>query len=442
MSILLDLLGVLAIIALTAGTYVCVAAEFSLTALERSTVDAHLHQVGDRRAHKVKQAHSTLSFQLSGAQVGITITTLLTGYIAQPVIADLIRPGIQAAGLPAGAAGGISLGIALGLATVLSMVFGELVPKNLAIARPLETARQVAGLLNGFSQAFRWLIGGMNSSANWILRRLGIEPAEELRSARSPQELGSLVRSSAQQGTLDAGTATLLGRSLRFGERTADELMTPRMRVEALREHASVQDLVGAARRTGHSRFPVYGTDLDDILGVMHVKQAFVVPPDKRAATVVGSLALPVPTVPTSLDGDVLLDRLRASGLQFAVVVDEYGGTAGIVTLEDLIEEIVGDVRDEHDRMEVSQVRPLGERSWLISGLLRADELAEATGFVVPDGDYETVAGLVLARLGRIPEAGDAIEVDGSRMTVTRMDNHRIDELQLTRPAPADEEAH
>jgi len=240
------------------------------------------------------------------------------------------------------------------------------------------------------------------------------------------------VRSSAEQGSLDEGTATLLDRSLRFGERTAEELMTPRVRVEALRADASVLELVALARRSGFSRFPVHGSDLDEVRGAVHVKQAFAVPADQRAATRVGSLARSVPTVPTSLDGDALLDRLRGQGLQVAVVVDEYGGTAGIVTLEDLVEEIVGDVRDEHDRMEVAQVRPLGEASWMISGLLRDDELAEATGFTMPEGDYETVAGLVLDRLGRIPDIGDEVELDGWRLAVMRMDRHRVADLRLT----------
>ncbi|MCA1676832.1 MAG: hemolysin family protein, partial [Actinobacteria bacterium] len=376
----------------------------------------------------------------SGAQVGITITTLLTGYLAEPAIGELIRPALEATGLPAAAAGAVSIGLALALATALSMVVGELVPKNLAITRPLQTARQVAGILNAFSTVFRWLIEGLNGSANWVVRRLGVEPAEDLRSARSPEELGSLVRSSAQRGTLDQGTATLLYRSLRFGERTAEELMTPRVQVEALRAEESVLDLVDAARRTGFSRLPVYGSDLDNTLGAVHVKQAFVVPADKRSHTTVGSLTMSVPTVPSSLDGDALLDRLRASGLQFAIVVDEYGGTAGIVTLEDVVEEIVGDVRDEHDRMEISQVRQLGERTWLISGLLRADELADATGFAMPEGDYETVAGLVLARLGRIPDVGDEIEVAGWQLVVMRMEGHRIAELRLTRTDWADQE--
>ncbi|MGH3823527.1 MAG: hemolysin family protein, partial [Pseudonocardiaceae bacterium] len=246
--------GLIGLAALTAGTFVFVAGEFALTALERSTVDAHVQQVGDRRARQVRHAHRTLSFQLSGAQVGITLTTLLTGYLAQPAIAELIRPGVYAIGLPDSAVSGVSLGVGLALATTLSMVFGELIPQNLAISRPLQTARQVAGVLNAFSIAFRWLISALNGTANWIVRRLGMEPVEDLRSARSPQELGSLVRSSAEHGTLDEGTATLLDRSLRFGERTADELMTPRVQVQALRADEPVLALVEAARRSGFSR--------------------------------------------------------------------------------------------------------------------------------------------------------------------------------------------
>ncbi|GAA4036789.1 hemolysin family protein [Allokutzneria multivorans] len=433
-DVLFSLIGLAVVVLLTLGTAVFVAAEFSLTALERSQVDSHVHLVKDRRAHTVQKAHRTLSFQLSGAQLGITITTLVTGYLAEPALASLITPGLVGLGLSESTAAGISLAIALLAATSLSMIFGELVPKNLAIARPLGTARMVAGLQAGFSSAFRWLITWLNGSANWIVRRFGVEPAEELRSARSPHELGSLVRSSAAGGTIDQGTATLLDRSLRFGERNAEELMTPRVRVEALRADATVLDLVEVALRTGFSRFPVHTGDLDEIQGVVHVKQAFGVPREERATTRVVALCRPVPTVPETLEGDALLDRLRGSGLQTAVVVDEYGGTAGLVTLEDLVEEIVGDVRDEHDRNEIAPVRPLGKLSWVVSGLLRLDEVNEATGLRVPDDEYyETIAGFVLYRLGRIPSVNDEVRYDGWRLTVLRMDRHRIAELRVSR---------
>ncbi|MCP2246661.1 hemolysin family protein [Lentzea aerocolonigenes] len=430
-GILLSVLGLLAVVALTAGTFIAVAAEFSLTALERSTVERHVAEVGDAKARTIDRAHRTLSFQLSGAQLAITLTTLITGYIAEPAIASLIEPGLTAAGVPHAFAVGLSLALALAIATALSMVFGELVPKNLAIAKPLETARGVVSFQAAFSTVFRWLINWMNNSANWLVRRFGVEPVEELASARSPEELGALVRTSAEHGTLDQGTAVLLDRSLRFGDRTAGELMTPRVRVEALRADATVADLVLKARETGFSRFPVHDGSLDDVRGMVHVKQAFAVPSALRGSTPLSAVTRPVHSVPETLEGDALLDRLRASGLQAALVVDEYGGTAGLVTLEDVVEEIVGDVRDEHDRGETPPVRSLGKDSWLVSGLLRDDEVAEATGFHMPEGDYETLAGLVLARLGRIPDVGDEIRVDGWRVTVMRMDRHRVAELRV-----------
>jgi CBS domain containing-hemolysin-like protein len=436
-GLLFDVISVLAVVVLTALAAVFVAAEYSLTTLDHLQVDAHVREVGDRRAQRVQQAQRSLSFQLSGAQLGITITTLATGYLAEPAIAGLLRPVLETIRLSAGAAEVVGYVLALLLSTTLSVVFGELVPKNLAIARPLPTGRAVAGFQTRFSVVFRWFINALNGSANWVVRRLGVEPAEELRSARSPEELGSLVRSSAQQGTLDPGTATLLDRSLRFGDRTADELMTPRVKVESLRTDATVLDLVDASRRTGYSRFPVHDGDLDDARGVVHVKQAFALPVAQRSRTRVSALLRPVPTVPETLPADALLDRLRDSGLQTALVVDEYGGIAGLVTLEDLIEEIVGDVRDEHDRREAPPVRSLGRDSWLVSGLLRADEVHEATGFQMPEGEYETVAGMLVARLGQIPRVGDEARVDGWRVTVMRMDRHRAAELRLFRmPGP------
>ncbi|WP_020659384.1 hemolysin family protein [Amycolatopsis benzoatilytica] len=429
--VLLSVLGVLLFLLLTIGTGLAVAAEFSLTALERSIVDADVRQVGDRRSRTVQKAHRTLSFQLSGAQVAITLTTLITGFLAEPLIGDLVRPLLDAIGLPASAAAWVAVAVALVLATFLSMILGEMVPKNIAIARPLPTARAVSGYHSRFSALFRWLITLMNNSANFLVRKFGVEPQEELRSARSPQELGSIVRSSAESGKLDTSTAELLDRSLRFGDRTAEELMTPRVQVESLTVNDTIEDLIDISRRTGFSRFPVYTEDLDDVQGAVHVKQAFAVPAAERANTKIRSAMRPVPTVPESLPGDDLLNRLRDSRYQLAIVVDEYGGTAGLVTLEDVVEEIIGDVRDEHDEREAPAAQQLGADRWLVSGQLRADEVREVTGFRMPEGDYETIAGLILERLGRIPAEGDAVEVDGWRLTVTSMDRHRIAEVQV-----------
>ncbi|CAM3122802.1 hemolysin family protein [Saccharomonospora xinjiangensis] len=433
MDILLTVLGVLFVLLLTVGTGLAVAAEFSLTTLERSTVESNVRQVGDKRSKTVLKAHRTLSFQLSGAQVAITLTTLVTGYVAEPLLGRIVRPVLTAVGVPESAAAGASLIVAMLLATSLSMIIGEMVPKNLAVALPLKTARAVSGYHTRFSNLFRWLINLMNNSANWVVRKFGIEPQEELRSARSPQELGSIVRASAETGTLDMSTAQLLDRSLRFGDRTAGELMTPRVRLEALHIDDTVADMVVLARRTGRSRFPVYREDLDDIQGTVHVKQAFTVPGSERASTTVGSLMRPMPTVPESLPGDAVLDRLRDSRFQLAIVVDEYGGTAGLVTLEDVVEEIVGDVRDEHDVREEPASQQLTPDSWVVSGQLRDDEVLDATGFRMPEGDYETIAGLLLDRLGEIPEVGATLDVEGWQLEVTSMDRHRIAEVTVRR---------
>ncbi|MGX9214844.1 hemolysin family protein [Mycobacteroides abscessus subsp. abscessus] len=445
MTVLLTGLSLLAFVALTAGTALFVAAEFSLTALERSGIEARA-KTGDSRDRLVKRAHSTLSFQLSGAQLGITITTLVTGYLAEPVIARLLSQLFGYTGIAVSSA--ISLALALIIATSISMIFGELVPKNFALARPVWTSRATSGPMVLFSAVFAFAIRALNGTANWVLRRMGIEPAEELRSARSPQELGSLVRTSARSGALDETTAVLVDRSLRFGSRTAEELMTPRTEIESLEATDTVADLVTIAVETGFSRFPITEGDLDATIGIVHVKQVFEVPRDRRATTTLASLARSVAVVPSTLDGDAVMEQVRANGMQTALVVDEYGGTAGLVTVEDMIEEIVGDVRDEHDDATPDVVSSGG--GWVVSGLLRIDEVAAATGYRAPEGEYETIGGLVLQELGHIPTVGETVELTAVvpdhplaelprwRARVAGMDGRRIDQIELTELTDAD----
>jgi CBS domain containing-hemolysin-like protein len=432
---------VLAIAALTFANAVFVAAEFSLTALDRITVEANARR-GGRRDRLIQRAQNALSFQLSGAQLGISMTTLATGYLTEPLVADLPHPWFDALGMSERVADGIMAFLAILIVTSVSMVFGELVPKYLAVARPLSSARVVVAFQMVFSLALTPAIRLTNGVANWIVRQLGIEPAEELRSARSPQELLSLVRSSARSGALDPTTAALVRRSLQFGTLTAEELMTPRSKIEALQTDDTVADLVGAAAESGFSRFPIVDGDLDETLGIVHVKQVFGIPRADRARTLLTTLVQPVPVVPSTLDGDAVLAEIRASSLQTVMVVDEYGGTAGMVTLEDLIEEIVGDVRDEHDDATPDVVA--AGNGWRVSGLLRIDEVAAATGYRAPEGTYETIGGLVLREIGHIPVAGEtavlpALDGDGLpdddvcwQATVVRMDGRRIDLLELT----------
>jgi CBS domain containing-hemolysin-like protein len=282
-----------------------------------------------------------------------------------------------------------------------------------------------------FAVVAKPLIAVLNGSANLFLRSLGITPQEELSSARTPQELASLVRRSAEAGTLDEGTARLLTRTLGFGEQTAADVMSPRARATAIERTATAEDVVRLARRTGHSRFPVTGEDWDDIDGIVHVKRAIAVPHDRRPDVPVSALMVPPLLVPETIRLDPLLLLLREAGLQLAVVVDEYGGTAGVVTLEDVVEEIVGEVSDEHDRFRTTG-REMTDGSWTVPGLWRPDEVRERIGAPVPDGPaYETTGGYAMAALGRVPVVGDVVELPGWRVSVLAMDGMRVDRLRF-----------
>jgi CBS domain containing-hemolysin-like protein len=318
-----------------------------------------------------------------------------------------------------------------------------LVPKNAALARPMRAALATAAPLRTFSKLFRWLIAALNGSANWLVRRIGIEPQEELASARSPEELGLLAAISARAGALPSETATLLRRTIRFGEKRAAKAMTPRVDVVGLKTTASVADLIAVARETGHTRFPVYENTLDLVTGVAGVTDALGVPPERRATTAVSTVAREPVYVPESLDLDKVLAALRAADADLAIVVDEYGGTDGVVTVEDLIEELVGEIADEYDvdfvSVDNSQLTaPGGGKTAVVDGLLREDELMEQTGFELPEGPYETLAGFLLSRLGHIPVVGESLEERGWEFTVMEVDRHRVEQVRVVAPPPED----
>jgi CBS domain containing-hemolysin-like protein len=428
-------LGVL----LTLATGVFVAAEFSLVTLDRATVE-RARAAGNRSAPGILAGLRTLSTQLSGAQVGITLTTLLVGFLVEPSLGRLLQPVFAAAGVPDRALAPVAVGTGMFLATAVSMLVGELVPKNLAIAVPLATARWAVPAQRAFTFATSPLIWLLNGSANGVLRALGIEPQEQLSSSRTPEELAALVRRSAEAGTLEKGTAVLLARSLGFSEHTAADVMTHRVRMVSVRRDDTAADVVRLARQSGHSRFPVLGDGLDDVVGVVHVKSAISVPHERRADVPAAALMSPALRVPETVRLDPLLVQLREQGLQMAVVSDEYGGTAGIVTLEDLIEELVGEVADEHDRTRAG-ARRLRDGSWTVPGQLRPDEVRDLLGADIPDGPaYETLGGFVMARLGRVPQVGDEVVVAGGVLRVERLEGRRVERLRFVpssrQPAP------
>jgi CBS domain containing-hemolysin-like protein len=386
----------------------------------------------------VLKALRRLSTELSGAQVGITVTTVLLGYTTQPAVNRLLAEPLRDSFLGVAAGGAVAVVLTLVLVNGFSMLFGELVPKNFAISRPLGTARWVAPLQAGFTSALRPLITLFNSSANALLRRVGVEPREELSGGRSPQELAALVKRSAQVGTLDESTAVLLTNSIEFTDLTAVDVMTDRQRVVVLRRDDTATDVVRLSRETGHSRFPVIGDDSDDIVGLVHLRRAIAVPYERRGEVPAAALMVDAPRVPETVHLGPLLVELREHGIQMAVVVDEYGGTSGVVTLEDVVEELVGDVADEHDRRRTNASRR-ADGAWVVSGLLRPDELTETTGLVVPeDGPYETLGGLVMAALGRVPEVGDEVVADDVRLRVESMNRRRVERVVVQPAAGAE----
>jgi len=418
---------------LTVGTGLFVASEFSLVNLDRSDLEARQSR-GEKGLAPTIGALRITSTHLSSAQLGITLTTLLTGYTMEPAISRLISPPLTAVGVPEGVVGVGAPIVSIVVATLLSMIVGELVPKNFALALPLKTAKLVIPFQVLFTTVFKPAVALLNNTANAVLRAMGIEPKEELSGARTAEELSSLVRRSATEGSLDRDTATLLARTLVFSDHTASDVMTPRPRLSTVSRGDSAETVLELARRTGYSRFPVTDDGIDDVVGLVHVKQAVSVPREKRADVPVSALLTDAVRVPETMTLDNLLGEVRGRGYQMAVVVDEYGGTAGVVTLEDLIEELVGEVSDEHDRSRVDVVR---SRNWLtFPGLLRPDELLERASVKVPeDGPYETVGGWLMSELGRLPKVGDVVETDDGAFRVERLDGRRIDRIRFT-PTP------
>jgi CBS domain containing-hemolysin-like protein len=422
---------------LALGTGVFVGSEFALLNLDRSDLEARRSKGEKGHGITIKALKKT-STHLSSAQLGITLTTILTGYTMEPAISSMVSGPLTDLGVPEDFVRPVGGVLGILLATFISMIFGELVPKNYALAVPRATARVLVPLQVAFTWTFRPFIAFLNGSANRILRAMGIEPKEELSAARTADELSSLVQRSALQGLLEDDTATLLSRTIEFSSHNAVDVMTPRTKVESVHRSDTAWDVIALAKKTGLSRFPVIDESLDDIRGVVHVKQAVAVPLDKRAEVPASALQSEVIRVPETMTLDVLLTELRGRGYQVAIVVDEYGGTSGIATLEDLVEELIGEVADEHDRASLDVVRA---RDWFtFPANLRPDELEERTGVAVPeDGHYETIAGFILASLGRMAQVGDVVDMPLGEFRIERMDNRRIDRVRFTPHVSAEE---
>lgn len=399
-----------ALIALILANALFVAVEFSYLTVNRNDLQRRIDG-GDKTAALVDKALTKTSTNLSGAQLGITVSSLVAGFLTGPSVGVLLREGFGLTGLGDGMVTAISTTGAFILVTFTQMVFGELVPKNWAIAQPMRVADLVVRPQNVFMFLFGWLVKILNGSANRILRWLGFTPEEEVASARTAEELLAVVSRSGDEGTLVASTAELVARSIEFGDRTAADVMTPRPRVRFI-EDETVAQALDAVAETGHARFPIFSDNVDDVTGVIHYNRLLGVPYDERATTPAASVAEPVHVVSESMTLDPLMRELRETPTQLAVVVDEYGGTAGIVTLEDLVEEIVGEIDDEQDGGFRLHHR-IDDSTMLISGLMRPDELGDLIDLDLPEGEEsDTIGGLITEKLDRMPHVGDVVRVD------------------------------
>ena len=424
-------------VVLTLGTGLFVASEFSLISTDRAQLTAD-QDAGEKGLDLPIRAVAKTSTHLSSAQLGITLTTLLTGFVAEPALTRMLSPWLTGFELSSEGIKVLSVVLAMTIATAFSFLIGELVPKNMALSAPKRVLKIVVGFQLGFTWVFSLLVRIMNDNGNWLVRKLGIEPREELSSARTADELVSMVRRSATLGSLEQDTAKLLEKTLAMSALLASDIMTPRPKMYSLERESSARDLIDLASTTGHSRFPVTGEDADDIVGVVHLKRGIGVPVERRDQVPVSALMVEPVRVPETMALDRLILQLRGRGLQFGIVIDEYGGTAGIVTLEDAVEELVGELSDEHDRQR-SDLLQYADGSLAFSGLTRPAELEEFGLSIAEDEDYDTVSGFLMSELGRIPKTGDQVEISGGRLVVLKMEARRVDRIKFE-PVVVDDE--
>lgn len=425
---MIEVFGILCVVALIAANGYFVAAEFAYVASRRQKL-AEAAENGDRKSAKALEVHKRLSFMLSGAQLGITITSLVLGFVARPAIAGVIEGPLQSLGVPEGSVFGISLTIAFIIATIAQMVFGELAPKNLAIAKPEPVARSVAGSTLVFMKVAGPLIKLFDGAANRLLRLCGIEPVDQLHGGVSADELDLIVDSSAESGHLTMSQASLLERAIDFAELEASDAMVAWNRVDTIDGTANAAALRDAMA-TRRSRFPVVDTE-GKVQGIVHAKDLLGVNRDEYESTAVATLMHDVIAVPEAASLDAVLLQLRTNSTEMALVIDEYGGPAGIITLEDIVEELVGEIEDEYDPTEPVEQVEIEPGVWEIAATSRPDEIERTTGLKLPDGEYDTVAGLVLDRLERLAEVGDAVVVDGVRIDVLAIDGYGIEQVKL-----------
>lgn len=410
-----------------------VAAEFALVAVRRSRID-QMASEGDRSAAVVQRALSQLDRYISGTQLGITLASLALGWIGEPAVAVLVDIALRQVGIspaPGAVHTGAGIAVAFLVITFLHIVLGELAPKSVALSRPESVSRLVARPLMFFSQAMSPFIAMLNGTANRLLRVFGIEPVSEGGHVHSPEELRLLVMQARAHGTLDESDSAMLAGVFDFHNKRAVDVMRPRTEMVAIAEDVELAELREILRRERYSRYPVYRDTADDVVGVFLAKD-FWLADDPDAFSLREHLREPL-FVPATRAAERVLDDLRRTRAHLAVVLDEYGGTAGIVTMEDLVEEVVGDIADEYDLQ--SRDALLFDGVLELAGSMSLVDVRSDHKLPIPEGDWSTLGGYAFAALGRLPRVGDLVSYPGGDLEIVAMDGRRVAALRVHRRA-------
>ena len=407
-----------------------VMAEFAFAGARRERLE-ELRDRGSKLAGPAIASVEQLSLMLAGAQLGITMASLGLGFVAEPALARLIEAAASPyIDLPAATLHSISFALALAIVVYFHMVLGEMVPKNVAIVDAERTSLWLAVPFRAYVFLFAPVIKVLNWIANHALRLMRIEPRDTVLSAASPEEIATIVKDLRKEGILEEFIHDLLTGAIRFRELDAEAVMVPRTEVVAAALDATVEDLEELITQSGRSRIPLFEGDIDHIQGFVHATDLVTLPASARSRRVPSTLLREMLVAPATRPLPELLDDMKRTQTPFAVVIDEHGGTDGIVTLEDVLEEITGEIRDEHDPA-TQQVQRISPNRFVVDGGLRPDELANSTGLMLPAGDYETIAGYIMEALGRVPKQGDRVSLTGGSLEVRSMHDHHISQVEV-----------
>ena len=431
----MSLLAILITLMLVLVNGFFVSVEFAYTASRRHILEEQADK-GSRLARWALASMSDLPVTFAGAQLGIAAASLALGFVIENSLETSFEGLYLALGLPEGTVVVAAVTTALVVISFIHNVFGEMAPKNATIAAPERAALFLAAPFRAYLTLFRPAIRSLSWVAGAVLRLFGVDARHSVEMSHSADDIATLVSTIGAGGIIDPSSSRLLTSALRFRKTLVSEVMVPRPDLVALPVTATPAEFEQTVVRTGHSRIPVYDGSLDEIQGFVHAKDLLAVSAERRHQPVEPGLIRSVPMVPETMPISPVLEMMRSEGVHLAIAIDEHGSVAGLVTLEDIAEELVGDIRDEHDIREVMEIRPAGKDRYLIAGQTRVDRLA-GLEVKLPEGEYETVGGFIMAELGRVPRRGDTVKTPGFEMTVRRLDGRRIREVEL-RLAPDD----